>query len=382
MRRVVVASDSFKGSLSSEEVAIAVERGVLHVHKDCEVIKVSVADGGEGTTEALKKELNAELLTIETLNPLFRTISAAYAISKDGTTAIMEMASTSGLTLIAPHERNPMVTSTFGTGQMIKDAISRGCSKILIGIGGSATNDGGIGMLLALGYKFYDKDGNLLQGRGEDLIKVKHIDCSGALKELKTTKFLVACDVNNPFYGENGAAYIYSPQKGANPNQVRELDKGLKNFSDVIIKELNVDISNIEGAGAAGGLGGAFLAFLNADLKKGIDLVLESIDFSNKIKGADLVITGEGKIDKQTVMGKTPQGVLNYTKKSGIKCVAICGCLDEWREVEKSDFLATFSITPYPVSLEKALEREFSMENIERVTIQIMKLLLFGKNLR
>lgn len=375
MKKIVIASDSFKGSLSSEEVASAVEKGIKFVVKDCEVVKVSVADGGEGTTESLIKELNAELYSVEVCNPLMETITTRYAISKESTTAIMEMASASGLTLIEQSRRNPMLTSTYGTGEMIKDAIEQGCRKILIGIGGSATNDGGMGMLSALGYRFLDSNGNVLSGRGEDLIKVKKIDSSNIIKGLKETKFLVACDVNNPFYGENGAAYIYSPQKGANSQQVIELDKGLKNFSDVIIKDIGVDISKINGAGAAGGLGGAFLAFLNSDLKKGIDLVLESINFSDKIKGADLVITGEGKIDKQTLMGKTPQGVLNYTKKQKIKCIALCGSVDEWRDIEKGEFLATFSITPHPVTLNQALDKEFSMDNIERVTVQIIKLL-------
>lgn len=367
MRKVVVASDSFKGCLSSAQVADAVEKGIHEVYPDCEVVKLAVADGGEGTMEALAATLGGSIVEVQVQDSLGRPVTAEYAIV-DGTAAVIEMSRASGLTLLKEEERNPMLTSTFGTGELIADALHKGCRKFLIGIGGSATNDAGTGMLEALGYRFMDAEGNVLKGRGESLGKIKHIDSSNAVEGLKNSSFIVACDVDSPFCGPKGAAYIYGQQKGATPDMVRELDEGMQAFSRLIYKETGTDVMTIEGAGAAGGLGGALKAFLDADLKKGADMVLDAVCFDQAIEDADLVITGEGKIDSQTLNGKLPSAVARRASARNIPVMAICGRT----EVESLPCFASICpVTPQGMSLEQAMQPDIAIVNIRRSIVEL-----------
>lgn len=369
MKKVVVASDSFKGCLSSIQVADAVECAVLQVYPSCGVVKVDVADGGEGTMDALCRTLGGKTIFAEVSDPLGRPIQASYAILEDGVTAVIEMAVASGLPLLSSEERNPLKTSTYGTGQLIADALDRGCRKFLIGIGGSATNDAGMGVLQALGYRFLDAQGNILYGSGESLEKVVSVDGSSANPALSEAEFIVACDVETPLYGPKGAAYVFAPQKGADTAMVERLDKGLKHFSEVLQKSLNTikGDSDTPGAGAAGGLGFGFMAFMNAHLARGIDMVMDVIGFDEIIKDADLIITGEGKIDSQTLAGKTPFGVLQRAKHQGIPVVAICGSLHLTQdEAKAAGFTSVLQITPPGMPLEVAMLPKTASENIVR----------------
>ncbi|MGN1232535.1 MAG: glycerate kinase [Candidatus Cryptobacteroides sp.] len=326
MLRVIIASDSFKGSLTSAEVARGIEYGLRSVFPDCECIKLSIADGGEGTVDALIEALGGSRVNCRVHDPLMREMTVSYSVLGDGLTAVIDAASASGLALLSNEERNPLKTSTFGTGEMILDALERGCRHFLVGLGGSATNDGGIGLFSALGYRFLDNAGRILPGCGESLVNVADIDASGVHPGLETASFTVACDVDAPFCGPDGAACVFSPQKGAGPEDVAMLDRGLANFANVVHQCLGRDISKVPGAGAAGGLGGGFLAFSNAVLKSGIDMVLDALDFDSVIGGADLVITGEGRIDSQTFRGKAPYGVMLRARARNIPVYAIGGC--------------------------------------------------------
>ena len=367
MQKIVVASDSFKGSLSSIQVADAVERAVMQVFPSCEVVKVDVADGGEGTMEALRRILGGDEISVEVADPLGRPIQASYVILDDGQTAVLEMATASGLTLLGSDERNPLKTSTFGTGQLIADALDKGCRKFLVGIGGSATNDAGMGMLQALGARFFDATGEELQGNGESLEKVEYVDISGICCSLKESEFIVVCDVEAPLYGPTGAAYVFSPQKGADPTMVKKLDNGLKHFSEVALSTLQSleDYSNTPGAGAAGGLGFGFIVFLNARLERGIDMVLDAISFDSIIDGADLIITGEGRVDSQTLTGKAPFGVLQKAKKQGVPVVAIGGCVTlDQQDAREAGFAGVYAVTPAEMPLATAMEPAVASENI------------------
>ena len=374
MNKIIIASDSFKGCLSSLEVARAAEEGIRKVLPDCEVVGIPVADGGEGTTEALVAALNGRFVSCMVHDPLMNPIQVKYGMLGDGLTAVIEMASASGLTLVSPDKRNPMLTTTFGTGEMIKNALQHGCRRFLIGIGGSATNDAGTGMLQALGFRFLDKEGNELGQGGQILEQITQVDADKTIPELQESVFTIACDVKNPFSGENGAAYIYGPQKGADAAMVRQLDKGLKHFASVIDDSFGIIIDVIPGAGAAGGLGGGFLAFLQAALKPGIQMVLEALDFESRIQHADLIITGEGKLDRQTGMGKTPAGILEAGKRQQIPVVAIGGAVEETEALLQQGFLAVFSIQPGPVSLEQAMEPSSAYRQIKRIVEQIIRL--------
>lgn len=374
--KIVAAIDSFKGSMSSLEVADAFELGARKVFSNLEVVKLSLADGGEGTVESLVDGGNGDIITLKVKNPLMREIESFYGIIKNKNLAVVEMAAASGLPLLSKEERNPMKTSTFGTGELIKDALKKGCREFIVGIGGSATNDGGIGMLSALGYKFLDKSGKILDPIGENLINIETIDTSDVMPELKESSFLVACDVDNPLYGERGAAEVYSRQKGATEEMVTQLDNGLKHFSEIVMKQFNIEIGNYPGAGAAGGLGGGFLGFLNAQLKPGIDIIIETIGLEEQIKDADLVITGEGRIDFQSIMGKTPVGVAKLGKKYNIPVIAIAGCLaDNADLVHDHGIDAIFSIINHPLDLEDALKKENALKFVEKNAEQIMRLI-------
>lgn len=319
MTKIVIASDSFKGTLTSIEVADSVEKGIRAVFPDCEVVKLSVADGGEGTLDAICAKRRHTLVPVVVSDPLGRSMTASYAVLDDAT-AVIEMSRASGLTLLRPKERNPLKTSTYGTGEMIVDALSKGCRKFLIGIGGSATNDAGIGMLSALGYRFLDETGNVLPFTGETLNRVASIDSSNADPYLKECCFTVACDVDSPLYGPSGAAYVFGPQKGASSEMIAVLDDGLKNFAEVAGHD-----AGFPGAGAAGGIGYALKSFLGARMVRGIDLILDAVDFDSAVQGADLVITGEGRYDEQTKSGKAVFGVMSRAQMCGVPVMVIAG---------------------------------------------------------
>lgn len=373
-RKIVVASDSFKGSLTSLQVADSAERGVHEVFPDCEVVKVNVADGGEGTMEALRQTLGGKVVHIDVSDPLGRPVSAPYVILDDGVTAVLEMSAASGLTLLKPDERNPMRTSTYGTGQLIADALSKGCRKFLVGIGGSATNDAGMGMMRALGCRFLDAEGKELDGTGSSLINVEDIDVSCLAEGLNESEFIVACDVDSPLYGPKGAAFVFSPQKGADRDMVDALDKGLEHFASVVRHVMGRDVAEIPGAGAAGGLGGGFLAFTNARLERGVEMVLDAIGFDNMIRSADLVITGEGRVDFQTLTGKTPYGVLKRARKQNIPVIAIGGSVtlsDE--EVLKAGFAGAYAVTPAGMPLEEAMKADVASHNVTSAVASILK---------
>ena len=374
--KVVAAIDSFKGSMTSLEVSEAFEKGVKKVYKDAEFLKIPLADGGEGTVKVLIDNLDGEMVNIRVKDPLMRDVDSFYGISGDGKTAVIEMAAASGLPLLDSDERDPMKASTYGTGELIKDALEKGCREFIIGIGGSATNDAGIGMLSALGYIFLDENGDELNPNGENLLKIKSFRDDKVMKEVSEAKFLIACDVDNPFYGSNGAAYVYGKQKGATEEMIKILDKGMENFSNVIKDIKESDISNISGAGAAGGLGGAFMAFFNSELKPGIDIITEKIELEKSIKGSDYVITGEGRIDFQTAMGKTPSGVAKLAKKYGIPVIAIGGSVDdEIGNIYECGITAAFSIIDSPMTLNEAMDTKNAQRLVEKTAEQIFRVI-------
>lgn len=312
--KILISIDSLKGSLSSIEAGNAIKKGILKVKEDAQVKILPLADGGEGTVDALVQGMNGKKETIEVTGPIAKKVDATYGLLKNTSTAIIEIAQASGLTLVPTELRNPLYTTTYGVGEIIKEAINKGYRNFIVGIGGSATNDAGIGMLQALGFEFYDKNNKLVGLGGKVLNEIRHIKIENRLKELDECKFKIACDVNNPLFGKNGAAYIYGSQKGATSEIIEELDNGLRNFSKVVKNYLSKDVANVEGAGAAGGLGFAFLAFLNSKLESGIKIILEEIKLEEELKDADFVITGEGRLDNQTAMGKAPIGVAKLAK--------------------------------------------------------------------
>lgn len=371
MKKIVVASDSFKGSLSSVDVALSAEKGVKEVFPACDVVKINVADGGEGTVDAVVEALNGKKVRINVSNPIGAPVEAEYGVAGD--TAIIEMAAASGLPLLTPEQRNPWVTSTYGTGEMILDALNRGCSKFLVGIGGSATNDAGTGMLQALGFRFYDNNGALIEDCcGGRLGDIARIDDGVVSDAVRNAVFTVACDVDTPFCGPEGAAYVFAPQKGADADMVRRLDEGMASFAEVVNAKYELDIVPVEGAGAAGGMGGAFRAFLGATLKKGIDMVLDAISFDAMIAGADLVVTGEGKVDFQTAKGKTAAGVLARAKRVGIPVVAIGGCVEMCDSLEQMGFAGIYPILEEKVPLEIAMEHDFASANVTRTITRVL----------
>ena len=371
--KVVIAIDSLKGSLSSVDAGNAIKEGVLEVCPDAEVVVKPLADGGEGTTEALVEGMKGTEYKIEVHGPLGKKVTASYGIIEEGEkTAIIEMAQAAGITLVSKQERNPLYTTTYGVGEIIKDAIHRGCRKFIVGIGGSATNDAGVGMMQALGYKFYDVDGNLLGLGGQILDKIHRIDQTEALKELSECSFKVACDVDNLLYGKNGASYIYGPQKGATEEIVKILDNGLINLSKVV----NNTYENTPGAGAAGGLGYGFMTFLGGKLESGIDIILKEINLEEDIKDADVVVTGEGRLDAQTIMGKAPIGVAKLAKKYSKKVIALGGSLtNDAYKVNEHGIDAVFSIVNEPMTLEKAMESEVAKFNLKMTAKQIFNLM-------
>ncbi|ERJ13148.1 glycerate kinase family protein [Haloplasma contractile] len=377
--KVVVAIDSFKGCMTSNEVNDAVELGIKEVYEKSTIIKVPLADGGEGTVDTLISGGGGTLVTKTVNGPLMRPIEAKYGILSEGT-AVIEMASAAGLTLLKGSERNPLKTTTYGVGELIKDAVKRGSRDIIIGIGGSATNDAGIGMLNALGYKFLDSNHKELDGTGQSLSKIAYIDDTKRMKELNKCRFRIACDVENPFCGPDGAAYIYGHQKGADSMMIKELDFGLKNLASVIKNKMGIELIKIPGTGAAGGLGGGLLVFLNGELLPGIQIIVDQIQLEEKIKGADFVLTGEGKMDVQSSMGKAPMGVAKLAKKYNVPVIGIAGSVSEDAyRLNNQGLTAIFSIINEPMTLTEAMDKCQATKMVKEAVTQLFKLIKSSK---
>lgn len=342
--KIIIASDSYKESLTSKQVGETIKKAFDEV-LNCNSVIVPIGDGGEGTVEALVDATNGTLIDIEVLNPLQDLTEAQYGLSGDRRTAFIEMATASGLNLVEYGKRDPLISTTYGTGQMILDAVEKGAEKIIIGIGGSATNDGGIGMASALGVKFLDSSGIEVEPNNKGIESLSRIDYTSLDSRLKDVEVIVACDVNNPLTGTNGASYIYGPQKGANEATVVRMDNNLKSLSKIIERDLGKSVEDIPGSGAAGGLGAGLVAFMNGTLMSGIDIVLDFLNFDELIKDADLVITGEGRLDYQTIMNKAPIGVARRAKNQGIKVIGISAVFGEGAEaVLENGIDAIFSV--------------------------------------
>lgn len=374
--KFILAPDSFKESMTSKEACNAMERGIKKVIKDAQCIKLPMADGGEGTVEALVEATNGKFISTKVTPPLGeRKIGALYGLLSDGKRAVIEMATASGIQLVKREERNPLLATTYGTGEIILDAMNKGVNQVIIGIGGSATNDGGAGMLMALGVKFLNKDGKEIGRGGEALIDLETIDVSNIDKRIKDLKIEVACDVTNPLIGETGASRVFGPQKGATPEMVEKLELALTNYARVIKKDLGIEVSNIKGAGAAGGLGAALLAFLGGKLKRGIDLVIKHTNLEKFVEGADFVFTGEGAIDSQTIYGKTPMGVAAVAKKADVPVLAFAGKVDDGSEnLYEVGINAIFSIMRGVSDLDTALLE--GKENLEKTIESVVRLLV------
>jgi len=351
--KVAIAPDSFKGSMTALEAAKCIERGLKRALFGVTCRTIPMADGGEGTVRAIVDATAGRLISRTVQDPLGRKIRSTFGISGDGKTAIIEMAAASGLALLKPRERNPMKTTTFGTGELIRHALSLNVKHILIGIGGSATNDGGMGVAQALGARFLDAHSSEIGSGGGSLKKLDRIEMSGLDPRLKHVTVEVACDVNNPLTGANGAAKVYAPQKGATVAMVRELDAGLRHFAEIVKRDVGLDIATVPGSGAAGGLGGGLMAFLRGKLRPGIDIVIDSVKLAQRIKGCDLVITGEGRMDHQTAFGKTPHGVARVAKQAGLPVIAICGSLGKNPQI-----VHTIGIDAFFSALEEPVEEE------------------------
>lgn len=376
--KYLVAPDKYKGSFDALVASELIKEAIVEVDKGAEVFQLPLADGGEGTLTALSKIFGAKIEEVEVNDPLFRKIKSRIGFFEDK--AIIEMAECSGLLLLKDEERNPLYTTTYGVGELIKYAISKEVKEIIIGIGGSATNDAGTGMLSALGMKFLDENGHELKPTGENLIKIKKIDDSEFLKDVQKVKFTVLCDVTNPLYGENGAAYVFAPQKGADENAVKLLDEGLKNFANVAKEYLGKDISLSSGAGAAGGLGFALLAFLNAQYVSGIDYLLFASNAEEHVKWADIIITGEGRFDRQSLSGKSTIGIARLGAKFGKMVIVISGSIDcPFEEYSKEGITSIFSIVDMASSLERCLIEAPRL--LKETTKSIVNLILRAKNL-
>lgn len=359
--KLLFASDSFKGTLSSVKTICLLTKAAKEVFGECECIGIPVADGGEGTADAVIHVMKGEKIRIQVHGPLMETVEASYG-KIDERRAILEMAEASGLPMVPEAFRDPRNTSTYGTGELLMDAMERGFTDISIAIGGSATNDGGMGCMRALGVRFLDCDGNELEGRGSDLIRLAHIDCSGMSKRIHDTKFTVMCDVNNLLCGKDGATYTFGKQKGGTPDVLDELERGMQNYRDVIIREFQVDPDEIQGAGAAGGLGAALMVFLQATLKSGIETVLDLIGFDDMLNNVMLVVTGEGRADWQSCFGKVMQGVGKRCRKYGIPVVALVGAMGEGAEQ-----LYDFGITSMMTTVNSVMELEEALGRAEEL---------------
>ena len=354
--KFLFASDSFKGTLSSDQTIELLTKAAEEVFGRCETSGVPVADGGEGTTDAVVKARNGEIITVPVHGPLMEMEQGFYGRLSD-TEAILEMAAASGLPMVPEEKRNPLNTTTYGTGELLKAALDAGYTEIAIAIGGSATNDGGMGFASALGIRFLDQDGHVLEGRGEDLEKVAHIDMSGLDPAVQKAHFTVMCDVTNPLCGPDGATYTFGKQKGGTPEILDRLEKGMQNYRDVIIREFGINPDEIQGSGAAGGLGTALKVFLHAEMKSGIETVLDLIDFDARLEGVDLVVTGEGRTDWQSCFGKVMQGVGDRSAKHQVPVAALCGGLGpDYEKIYAHGISSIMTTVDGPMPLKEALD--------------------------
>ena len=379
--KIILAPVSFKGNLTSLEVAIAFEKGIKRVLPRANCIKIPMADGGEGTVQSLIDGIGGEIIRKRVIGPIGQKVFARYGLLSNGT-AVIEMAEASGLPLVTTRQKNPTKTTTFGTGELIIDAINKGAKKIIIGIGGSATNDGGVGMAQALGVRFLDsKDKEIKQhGSGGMLKKIVKIDTRETNKVLKNINIIVACDVDNPLCGRLGASYIFGPQKGATPAMVRVLDDNLKHLAKIIKQSLKKDISKLKGAGAAGGLGAGLVAFAKAKMKSGVDIVIDATNLERHMKNTNLVITGEGRVDSQTAYGKTPSGVAKSARKHGIPTLVIGGGItDDAKDIFSHGIDALESACARDMSLEDAIKH--SREHLANAAERAIRLVLVGKKI-
>lgn len=372
MKKIVVAFDSFKGSLTSYEASEAFIAGVKSVDPAVECRVVAIADGGEGMAEAIVGSVGGEMVKVAAHDPLGRSVEVSYGLINEGATAIIPISSASGLTLLASNERNPLNATTYGTGELMLDAVRRGCRKIVVGLGGSATNDGGTGLLRAMGYIFLDANNEELITTIDTLERVVTI-VPPENSPIAGVDISVAVDVDNPLCGERGASYIYGAQKGATNDMIERLDRALRHYAAVVAKLRGEDVSNEAGMGAAGGAGFAFGALLGVMPTSGIELMLSVVDFDNVIADAALVVTGEGRIDRQTVMGKAPAGVLRHAKRAGVPCIAVGGGVEWCDELRDSDFNAIYAATPVGMPIDEAMKKEVATANLQRVATSILK---------
>jgi len=378
--RIVIAPDSFKGCLTALEVCDALQRGVLAAVPEAQVVKVPMADGGEGTVQALVDATGGTLITEVVEGPLGEPVHAVFGIMGDGRTAVIEMAAASGLPLVPENRRNPLLTSTYGTGQLMAAAIQRGCRSLIVGIGGSATTDGGAAMAQALGARFTDSGGEAIQRvTGGNLADVATVDASAVRELLRDVEVRVACDVDNPLYGVTGAAHVYGPQKGATEAMVAELDAGLRHYAELLTLALGADVADVPGAGAAGGLGAGLLAFCGASLQRGVRIVVDAVRLAEKVNGADLVITGEGRIDRQTAFGKTPSGVAQVARRAGVPVVAVAGGVGlDARALHDRGFSALVPIITSPMSLHEAMDPRRAQDMLAFAAEESLRIALIG----
>ncbi len=376
MTKYVVAPDSFKESMTAKEVCDAMEKGIKKADSAAEVIKVPMADGGEGTVDSLVDATHGQRVIVEVTGPLGNKISAYYGILGNGTTAVIEMAKASGLEIVEKKKRNPMITTTFGTGELIRDALDHNVKEIIIGLGGSSTNDGGSGMAQALGAKLLDQNNHQISFGGGNLDKLDKIDISNLDSRLQDVKIILASDVTNPLIGKDGASRVFGPQKGATPEMVEKLENNLQHYAKIVKRDLNKEVALVSGAGAAGGLGAGLMAFTTCEMRRGVDLAIEVTKLEEKIRDADYVFTGEGGTDFQTKFGKTPYGVAKLGKKYHKPVISLAGYLGEGIDSLYSEgFTAIFGIIPGACDLSTALKNGPS--NVARTTENIVRLLNF-----
>jgi len=376
--KIVLAPNAFKGSLTGFQAAEAIKKGIHRVDTGIDVLILPVSDGGDGLVDVLTRNLRGRLYHAKVCGPLFKKTTSQYGYIAEKKTGVVEMATASGLALLKTNQQNPEVTTTYGTGELIRLCLERGAEKIYLGLGGSATCDGGMGAAAALGFRFLDKHGKELQPIGKNLIRLHDIDTENVDSRIKAVRFEAVCDVSNPLTGVNGASYVYSPQKGANQQQIKRLDEGLVNYSEVINKCFAIDVSDLAGGGAAGGLGAGVHTFFGAELRKGIELVLAAIQLKEKAKDADLIITGEGRIDNQTQFDKAPAGVAAVAKELGIPCIALCGAVGENIDsLHEIGIDAVFSLCKGPISLKKAIKESEVL--LSQVAEQALKIFIRAK---
>lgn len=373
MKKVLLVPDSFKGTISSKRICEIIEERVMAHEPMATVFSIPVADGGEGSVDCFLSAMGGELIKCRSVNPFFEEIESFYGLVNDGRTAVIEMAACAGLPLVE-ERKNPMTATTYGVGLLIKDALSRGVTEIVLGLGGSATNDFGCGAAASLGVTFYDEQGKVFIPTGGTLASISQIDCGAVLPSLKHVKMTLMCDVQNHVFGTNGAAYVYAPQKGADATQVQCLDDGLRHICEIVRRDLGVDIAALQGGGAAGAMAGGMVAFFGATIKSGIDVVLDTVGFDRLLVGADVVFTGEGKIDRQSLQGKVVCGVAKRAKVKDVPVIAVVGGVDgDISEVYEMGVTAVFSINRLPEDF--SVSRYKSEENLRETADNICRLL-------